>query len=263
MNVFEVFATVTATGARVKPQFKAARLFGRTASLFMIQLFHVSKTYPPKSTALIDINLGIDKGEFVFLTGPSGAGKTTLLKLLFREEEPTQGQILVNGINLNRLNSRNISRLRRQIGLVFQEFKFLSRLTVLENVALAAEVVGLAKKESRTKAYHLLRDLGLHEKYDAKPPALSGGEQQRAAIARALINDPILILADEPTGNLDAELADEIMRLFLRIREKGTTLMIASHDVERSKRYGTRIVSLRSGRVVGDERRVAAQERVP
>ncbi len=229
----------------------------------MIQLFHVSKTYPPNSPALIDINLTVDKGELVFLTGPSGAGKTTLLKLLFRDEEPSQGQILVNGINVRRLQSRHISRLRQQIGLVFQEFKFLSRLTVLENVAMAAEVVGTAKKESRTKAYHLLRDLGLQEKYDVKPLTLSGGEQQRAAIARALINDPILVLADEPTGNLDAELADETMRLFLKIRERGTTLMIASHDLERSQRFGTRIVSLRSGRVVGDEKQVGWQERAP
>ncbi|HZA56240.1 MAG TPA: ATP-binding cassette domain-containing protein, partial [Candidatus Udaeobacter sp.] len=156
----------------------------------MIQLFHVSKTYPPNSQALSDINLEIDNGEFVFLTGPSGAGKTTLLKLLFREEEPTDGRILFNNQNLNRLNSRGVARLRRKIGLVFQEIRLLPRLTALENVALAAEVVGTSKRESHTRAYHLLRELGLKEKYEAKPLTLSAGEQQRVAIARALINDP-------------------------------------------------------------------------
>ena len=231
-----------------------------STAVSMIQLFHVSKTYPPNSPALIDIDLEIDKGEFVFLTGPSGAGKTTLLKLLFREEEPTEGQILIAGKNVARLNSRGIPRLRREIGLVFQEFKLLPRLTALENVALAAEVVGMAKKESHTKAYHLLWELGLKEKYSAKPVTLSGGEQQRVAIARALINDPFLFLADEPTGNLDAEVADEIMRLFLKIRERGTTIVIASHDLDRVKRYGTRIISLRGGRLSRDVQRVKKAE---
>jgi cell division transport system ATP-binding protein len=222
----------------------------------MIQLFHVSKMYPPSSAALKDINLQINKGEFVFLTGPSGAGKTTLLKLLFREEEPSEGQILIDGKNVSKLNRRGVARLRQRIGLVFQEFKFLPSMSALDNVALAAEVVGIPRRESHTKAYQLLRDLGLKEKYDAKPPALSAGEQQRIAIARALINDPVLVLADEPTGNLDAELADETMRLFLKIRDRGTTIMIASHDLELIKRYGTRILSLRRGFLVDDLERV-------
>lgn len=226
----------------------------------MIQLFHVSKIYPPQSAALSDINLEIDKGEFVFLAGPSGAGKTTLLKLLFREEEPTEGQILVNGQNLNRLNSRGVARLRREIGLVFQEFKLLPRLTALENVALAAEVIGTSRKEGHTKAFHLLSELGLDKKYDAKPMTLSGGEQQRVAIARALINDPMLVLADEPTGNLDAEIADETMRLFLKIQGRGTTIIIASHHFEFIKRYGTRMISLRRGHVVDDLQRVKPVE---
>jgi cell division transport system ATP-binding protein len=226
----------------------------------MIQLFHVSKTYPPRLQALNDINLEIDKGEFVFLTGPSGAGKTTLLKLLFREEEPTDGQILFDGQNVNRLNRRGVARLRRRIGLVFQEFRLLPRLTALENVALAAEVIGASKKESHAKAYHLLRELGLKEKYDAKPLALSGGEQQRVAIARAVINDPILVLADEPTGNLDAEIADETMGLFLKVRERGATLIIASHNLELIKRYGTRIISLRRGLIADDLQRVERRE---
>ncbi len=222
----------------------------------MIQLFHVSKTFPPRSHALVDINLAIERGEFVFLTGPSGAGKTTLMKLLFREEEPTAGQILIDGKNIGLLNRHGVARLRRNIGLVFQEFKLLPRLSALENVALAAEVVGVSKQESYAKAYRLLLDLGLREKYDAQPLMLSGGEQQRVAIARALVNDPLLVLADEPTGNLDAEMAEETMRLFLQIRDRGTTIMIASHDIGLIRRFGTRILSLRRGCLVDDLQRV-------
>jgi cell division transport system ATP-binding protein len=225
----------------------------------MIEFFHVSKIYPPNLPALVDISLEIDPGEFVFVTGPSGAGKTTLLRLLFRAELPSEGQILLNGLNVNRLNSRGVARLRRNIGLVFQEFKLLPRLTALENVALAAEVLGVSKRESHTKAYHLLRELGLKEKYDSKPFALSGGEQQRVAIARALINDPVLVLADEPTGNLDAEASDETMRLFLKIREHGTTIMIATHDIEVIRRYGTRILSLQRGYLADDLQRIKKQ----
>ena len=202
----------------------------------------------------------IHQGEFVFITGPSGAGKTTLLKLLFRGEEPSEGEILLNGQNVNRLNSRGVARLRRGIGLVFQEFKLLPRLTALENVALAAEVVGSSKRESYIRAYHLLRELGLKEKCDAKPLMLSGGEQQRVAIARALVNNPLLVLADEPTGNLDAQVSDETMRLFLRIREHGTTIMIASHDGSLIQRYGTRVVSLQAGCLTADLQRAKKQE---
>jgi len=198
----------------------------------MIQLAHVSKVYPPGVRALNNVSLKIDRGEFVFLTGPSGAGKTTLLKLLFRQEDPSQGQIVVDGKNVNRLNSRGVARLRQKIGLVFQEFKLLPGLTALENVALAAQVIGIGRRESHARAYQLLRDLGLRGKCEAKPLALSGGEQQRVAIARALINHPLVLLADEPTGNLDSEMADETMRLFVRIRDRGTTLLIASHNIE-------------------------------
>jgi cell division transport system ATP-binding protein len=213
----------------------------------MIQLFHLSKTYPPNHRALINITLEIAPGEFVFVAGASGAGKSTLLKLLFREEEPSEGQILIDGRNVTRLGSRGVAQLRRKIGLVFQEFKLLPGITALENVALAAEVLGRSKRESRTKAYQLLRELGLKDRYDAKPLALSAGEQQRVAIARALINDPRLILADEPTGNLDAEVADEIMRLLLKMRDRGTTILIATHDLGMIARYGARVLSLQRG----------------
>lgn len=217
----------------------------------MVHLFRVSKVYPPNYPALVDIHLKIERGEFVFISGPSGAGKTTLLKLVFREEEATEGQIIVNGRNITRLNGSGVARLRREIGLVFQEFKLLPTMTALENVALAAEVVGTSRKESRQKAFHLLRELGLKDKHDVKPHTLSGGEQQRVAIARALVNEPLLVLADEPTGNLDADTAEETMRLFLKVHEKGTTIVIATHDAGLLKRFHHRAVFLQRGRLMG------------
>ena len=219
----------------------------------MIELYHVSKTYPPNYRALTDINLEIAKGEIVFVCGASGAGKSTLLKLLFRQEDPTEGQILIDGRNVTRLGSRGVAQLRRKIGLVFQEFRLLPGLTVLDNVALAAQVVGKSKRESRTKAYQLLRELGLKERYEAKPFTLSGGEQQRVAIARVLINEPMLVLADEPTGNIDDEMADEIMRLFLKIRDRGAAIVVATHDRAMVKRYGTRALYLQRGVLTDDQ----------
>ena len=220
----------------------------------MIQLFRVSKVYPPNYPALTDIHFHVAKGAFVFLSGPSGAGKTTLLKLLFREEEATEGQIIVNGRNVTRLDGGGVAELRQEIGLVFQEFKLLASMTALENVALAAEVAGMSRRESRRRAFHLLRELGLKDKHDARPLTLSGGEQQRVAIARALVNDPILVLADEPTGNLDADMAEETMRLFLRIHEKGTTIMIATHDAGLLKRFKHKVLLLHRGRLTDDSK---------
>lgn len=213
----------------------------------MIQFLHVWKTYPPNHRALADINFEVADGELVFVVGPSGAGKSTLLKLLFREEEPSAGQILLHGKNITRLNRRGVARLRRSIGLVFQECKLLARLTALENVALAAEVVGVSKRESRIRAYQLLRELGLKDRHDATPFALSAGERQRVAIARAVINNPLLVLADEPTGNLDVDVADETMRLLLRTGERGAAIIIATHDFGIVDRYASRVVSLHRG----------------
>ena len=218
----------------------------------MIQFEHVWKTYPANNRALCDINLEINQGEFVYLVGASGAGKSTFLRLLFRAEEPSAGDIRVDGQSLAKLKSRGVAALRRKIGLVFQEFKLLANLTVVDNVALAAQVTGASQKESRSKAVNLLRELGLNDRHDAKPLALSGGEQQRVAIARALINDPILVLADEPTGNLDAEVADETMRLFAKIRAQGATIILATHDLGLVNRYGTRVISLRRGELADD-----------
>src|SRR5207249_11052115 len=216
-------------------------------------------TYLPNYRALTDINLEVKRGEFVFLGGPSGAGKSTLLKLLFRQEEPSEGQILIDGKNVTRLPNRQVAQLRRKIGLIFQEFKLLPDLTVLDNVALAAEVIGISKKVSRAKAYQLLRELGLKERYDSKPLSLSGGEQQRVAIARALVNEPMLVLADEPTGNLDAEVAEETMRLFLKIHERGTTVLLATHDTGVLKRFGCRAVFLQRGELVGDSKQESGE----
>ena len=228
----------------------------------MVQLFRVAKIYPPNYPALKDIHLQIDKGEFVFLSGPSGAGKTTLLRLLFRAEDASEGQIVVNGRNITRLDGKGVAELRRQLGLVFQEFKLLPTLTALENVALAAQVVGISKHESKRKAFHLLRELGLKDKHDARPPTLSGGEQQRVAIARALVNEPMLVLADEPTGNLDADMAEETMRLFLKIHEHGTTVLIATHDTGVLKRFGCRAVFLQRGELISDSKQESGVARL-
>lgn len=218
----------------------------------MIQVAHLSKSYGLDRRALTDISFEISKAELAFVSGPSGAGKSTLLKLLFRQEEPSEGQIWIDGRNITSLRSRGVAQLRRRIGLVFQEFRLLPHLTALDNVALAAQVTGASQRASRTRAYQLLRELGLKERCNDKPLALSGGEQQRVAIARALINDPALLLADEPTGNVDDQAAEEIMKLFLKIRERGATVLIATHDREMIQRYGTRVFRLERGVLIRD-----------
>ena len=189
----------------------------------------------------------------MFLCGPSGAGKTTLLRLLFRSEPVTEGQVIVNGRNITRLKGRGLAAFRQRLGLVFQDFKLIPHMNALENVSLAADVTGVAWRQSRRKAFALLSELGLKDKYGALPPALSGGEQQRVAIARALVNDPELVLADEPTGNLDPEMAEETMRLFARIQRRGTTVLIATHDYRLLRRFEGRVLMMRQGRLVGEQ----------
>jgi len=218
----------------------------------MIQAFHVYKSYDRESTALFDITLHVQKGEFCFLTGPSGAGKTTFLKLVFREEVPTQGQILVAGRNITAIPAAQIPELRRSIGVVFQDFKLLKRKTILENVAFVLRILGVAPKEQKRRAFASLKAVGLHHKMHAFPLQLSGGEQQRVAIARALINEPMLLLADEPTGNLDPEMAQEIMSLFQDVNARGTTVLVATHDRDMIQRMGKRVITLERGRVASD-----------
>ena len=215
----------------------------------MIQAFHVYKQYDRESSALSDITLHIRKGEFCFLTGPSGAGKTTFLKLVFREELPSQGQILVGGRNVTAIPDHQIPELRRSIGVVFQDFKLLKRKTILENVAFVLRILSVPAKEQKPPRVRALKAVGLHHKMHAYPLQLSGGEQQRVAIARALINDPMLLLADEPTGNLDPEMAQEIMTLFQEVNARGTTVVVATHDREMIQRMGKRVISLERGRV--------------
>jgi len=226
----------------------------------MIQFQHVEKCYAPNLRALDDINLEIHKGELVLLSGASGAGKSTLLKLIYREEEPSSGAVLVEGQNLRSFNGRAVARLRRRVGLVFQEFKLLANLSALENISLAGEIAGATKKASRARAEQLLRELGLESRRHAKPGALSGGEQQRVAVARALVNRPALILADEPTGNLDAAAAAETLKLFKDIQQQDTTIVIASHDVNLFKGIASRVVQLEQGRIVVDSAGSGAAE---
>jgi cell division transport system ATP-binding protein len=219
----------------------------------MIELFHVTKRYGSEAPALVDVNLSIAKGEFVFLTGPSGAGKTTLLKLLFCAERATSGQVLITGRNVARVAESAIPLMRRKIGVVFQDFKLLPGRTVHDNVALALDVLGMSRRIGDRRVMAMLKQVGLSHKADSLPPRLSGGEQQRVAIARALVNDPAILLADEPTGNLDSKLTLEIMDLLRDFSARGTTVVVATHDRPLIERYQKRTIALENGRVVSDE----------
>jgi cell division transport system ATP-binding protein len=218
----------------------------------MIKIFHVTKRYDQEYIALNDVSLHIPKGEFAFLTGASGAGKSTLLRLLIREEIASSGQILVNGRNIAIIPDNHIPILRRNIGFVFQDFKLLKRKTVYENVTFVMHVLGISAKIQKKRAFEILKLVGLQHRMHSYPMQLSGGEQQRVAIARALINEPVLLLADEPTGNLDPELAIEIMEIFKRINARGTTVLIATHDKDMIQRIKGRVLLLDHGRLVDD-----------
>ncbi|HPR64324.1 MAG TPA: cell division ATP-binding protein FtsE [Thermoanaerobaculia bacterium] len=224
----------------------------------MIQMYHVTKHYPPGIRALTDVNLQIDKGEFVFITGPSGAGKSTLLRLIFRGDIPSSGQILVNGRNVTALPESKVPYLRRTIGVVFQDFKLIQRKTVFENIAFILNVLGVPYSEQRRKAYQILKLVGLHHRMNALPNQLSGGEQQRVSIARALINHPSLLIADEPTGNLDPDMARDIIALFEKLNFRGTTVIVATHNLLMVEQMRKRTVRLEHGRVTFDSREEAA-----
>jgi cell division transport system ATP-binding protein len=219
----------------------------------MIQLYGIDKVYPHEQTALTDITVQVAKGEFIYLTGPSGAGKSTLLKLICCAERPTRGQILMDGRNITRLGTRHIPYLRRNLGIVFQDFKLLVRRTVFENVAFPLEVQGKRRIEIGKKVYQMLRQVGLEHRLNHYPLQLSGGEQQRVAVARALVGDPLVLLADEPTGNLDPDVTLDIMELFKMANARGTTIVMATHDRGLIWQFPRRVITLENGRLAGDE----------
>ncbi len=217
----------------------------------MIETQGLGKIYGRGLYALRDLNLKIDKGEFVFLTGPSGAGKSTLLRLLLLQERPTVGEVMVAGRNLARLTRNEVQAYRRTVGFVFQDFKLVPTKTVFENVSFALRVLGMPVEHQRRRTYQVLKWVGLQHRLNSLPQELSGGEQQRVAIARALVNEPHLVLADEPTGNLDPDLSLEIMNLFRDINASGTTVVVATHDRELIKWVGRRVVQLEHGQLAG------------
>jgi cell division transport system ATP-binding protein len=216
----------------------------------VIETHNLSKVYNRGLYALRDLSLKVDKGEFVFLTGPSGAGKSTFLRLLLLQERPSEGDIVVNGHHLSKLSRREVQEYRRGLGFVFQDFKLIPTRTVLENISFVSQVIGVPTPQQRRRAFQVLKWVGLQHRINAFPQDLSGGEQQRIAIARALVNDPALLLADEPTGNLDPDLSLEIMNLFREINAGGTTVLVATHDRELIRLVGRRTVTLDQGRIV-------------
>ncbi len=224
----------------------------------MIQLYNVSKKYGGDAAAVKDLTLQVGKGEFLYITGASGAGKTTLLRMLYAAEKPTRGQILIDRQNVSRIRSRQIPYLRRKIGVVFQDFKLLQSRTVFENVAFALEAQGKKRYEVSKKVYQVLKEVGLEHRLQRKPLELSGGEQQRIAIARALVVDPLILLADEPSGNLDQSVTFEIMELFKRANARGTTVLLATHDHSLNQRFPRRVLTLDQGKLVGDQQPLQA-----
>lgn len=212
----------------------------------IIQLFHVYKRYGPRN-ALVDISLEIHENEFLFISGPSGAGKSTLLKLLYMGEKASEGQIVVDGLNLARIGRRRVPFLRRKFGIVFQDFRLIPGKTVYDNIALVVEAVGTKRHLIDKKVKSLLRTVGMEDRMKAYPPGLSGGEQQRVAVARAIAGDPKIIVADEPTASLDADAAECVVRLLTEYRSRGATLVVATHDTELIRRTGGRVILLKAG----------------
>jgi cell division transport system ATP-binding protein len=227
--------------------------FGLTAPKTQIKLEAVGKTYPTGNVALRDVNLQIPQGDFAFLVGPSGAGKSTLVRLLIREERQTEGRIWVDGQELGRMKRRHLPRYRRKIGIVFQDFKLLPRMTVAENVAFALRVTGVNPRYVLPKVHEVLHTVGLEHKADSLPSQLSGGEQQRTAIARALVHDPSIVIADEPTGNLDPATSWEIVQLLLQINQDGTTVVMATHNRDIVDMLRRRVIAIEAGHVVRDD----------
>lgn len=221
----------------------------------MLEMRHAGKAYPGGAVALEDINVHISPGEFVFLVGPSGAGKSTFIRLISREIEPTSGQILVDGVDVMKLKRGDIPYLRRQLGIVFQDFRLLNDRTAYENVAFAMQVIEAPSHKIRQRVNEVLDLVGLKGRGNNYPGEMSGGEQQRVAIARAIVNDPLLVIADEPTGNLDPETSKEIMEIFSEINSRGTTIIMATHDKTMVDYMQKRVIALENGRLVRDDRK--------
>lgn len=219
----------------------------------MLKMTDVSKVYPGGSVALQNVDIHIEPGEFVFVVGPSGAGKSTFIKMLFREVLPTTGSIFVNGVDILSLTPKEIPYMRRQLGIIFQDYRLLPDRTVYENVAFAMEVIETPRRKIKRKVLNVLDLVGLRHRADAYPNELSGGEQQRIAIARAIVNDPIMVIADEPTGNLDPETSWDIMEIFKEINAEGTTIVMATHDKEIVDAMGKRVIAIEDGNIVRDE----------
>ncbi len=219
----------------------------------MIRLIDVYKEYDNGTKALKGINIRIDDGEFVFLVGPSGSGKSTVIKLITAEIAPTDGRVMVNGFNLTNITPRQVPKMRRTLGVIFQNFRLIEKKTVYENLAFAMRAIGASNRELRRRIPYVLQLVGLDTKGDRYPSQLSGGEQQRVAIARALVNNPSMIIADEPTGNLDPQRSLEIMMLLERINELGTTVLVVTHEKNLVNRFTKRVVAIENGRIISDE----------
>ena len=226
----------------------------------MIRFDHVTKVYPGEHTALEDVSIHIEKGEFVFVLGKSGAGKSTFLKMILREEVPTEGAIYVNGQNINQLREKDIPYLRRQMGVVFQDFRLIPTMTAYDNVAFAMRVTNIPEKKIRERVPYVLELVGLKDKADSKPETMSGGEQQRVALARALVHSPQLIIADEPTGNIDPEMSFEMMELLSAINSVGITVVVVTHEHELVERFHQRVIPIHQGHVLSDLPAGAARE---
>ncbi|WOC32432.1 MULTISPECIES: cell division ATP-binding protein FtsE [Caproicibacterium] len=227
----------------------------------MIELSHISKTYPNGTHALYDVNLHVDKGEFVFIVGSSGAGKSTMLKLITCEEKADSGKLMVNGHDLMGIKRREVPYLRRTMGMVFQDFRLISKMTVFENVAFAMHIVGANYREIHKRVPYILGLVNLQNKAKCYPAELSGGEQQRVGLARALVNNPDMIIADEPTGNIDPALSFEIVDLLSEINLRGTTILMVTHEHSLVKHFQKRIVEIHGGRIVADTNELEAAAR--
>lgn len=221
----------------------------------MIEFQNVYKTYGSGSHALKDVNLHIDDGEFAFIVGASGAGKSTFLKLIMREETPTSGEVIVNNYRLSKLKRKQVPYFRRTMGIVFQDFRLINTMTVYDNVAFSMRVIGKSKREINRRVHHVLQLVDLLGKSNRYPPELSGGEQQRVGLARALVNNPSLIIADEPTGNVDPQMSHDIVELLTQINEKGTTVLMVTHQHDLVHQFDHRVITLEDGHIVSDSGR--------